>query len=86
MNFNELDLTKIDKDLTDAERDDWQAIYASYRGRSVISGEVAGVDLHEFDIIPKGKRKPVRKTVRCLIIINYRVKVIIPETGVYRRA
>ncbi len=83
MNFNELDLTKIDKDLTDAERDEWQAIYASYRGRSVISGEVAGVDLHEFDIIPKGKRKPVRKTVRCLIIINHRVKVIIPETEVF---
>ena len=83
MNFNELDLTKIDKDLTDAERDEWQAIYASYRGRSVISGEVAGVDLHEFDIIPKGKRKPVRKTVRCLIIINYRVKDIIPETEVF---
>lgn len=83
MNFNELDLTKLDKNLTDAERDEWQAIYASYRGRSVISGEVAGVDLHEFDIIPKGKRKAVRKTVRCLIIINYRVKVIIPETEVF---
>ena len=83
MNFNELDLTKLDKNLTDAERNEWQAIYASYRGQSVISGEVAGVDLHEFDIIPKGKRKSVRKTVRCLIIINYRVKVIIPETEVF---
>ena len=56
MNFNELDLTKIDKDLTDEERDEWQSIYASYRGRSVISGEVAGVDLHEFNIVPKVKR------------------------------
>ena len=83
MNFNELDLTKLDKNLTDEERNEWQAIYASYRGQSVISGEVAGVDLHEFDIIPKGKRKPVRKTVRCLIIIIYRVKVIIPENEVF---
>lgn len=83
MNFNELDLTKLDKNLTDEERDEWQAIYASYRGRSVISGKVAGVDLHEFNIIPKGETKAVRKTVRCLIIINYRVKVIIPETEVF---
>lgn len=83
MKFNELDLTKLDKDLTDAERDEWQAIYASYRGRSVISGEVAGVDLHEFNIVPKGETKFVRKTVRCLIIINYRVKIIIPETEVF---
>ena len=83
MNFNELDLTKIDKDLTDEERDEWQSIYASYRGRSVISGEVAGVDLHEFNIVPKGETRFVWKNVRCLIVINYRVKVIIPETEVF---
>ena len=52
MDFNELDLTKLDKNLTEAERDEWQAIYASYRGRSLISGEVAGVDLHKFDLVP----------------------------------
>lgn len=83
MNFNELDLTKLDKDLTEAERDEWQAIYASYRGRSLISGEVAGVDLHELNIVPKGETRFVWKTVRCLIVINYRVKVIIPETEVF---
>ncbi len=83
MNFNELDLTKLDKELTDEERNEWQAIYASYRGQSVISGEVAGVDLHELNIIPNGETKFAWKTVRCLIIINYRVKVIIPETEVF---
>ena len=83
MDFNELDLTKLDKNLTEAERDEWQAIYASYRGRSLISGEVAGVDLHKFDLVPEGKKKAVPTTVRCLIIIKYRVKVIIPETEVF---
>ena len=83
MDFNELDLTKLDKNLTEAERDEWQAIYASYRGRSLISGEVAGVDLHKFDFVPEGKKKAVPTTVRCLIIIKYRVKVIIPETEVF---
>lgn len=83
MNFNELDLTKLDKNLTDEERNEWQAIYASFRGQSVISGEVAGVDLHELNIVLKGEAKFVWKTVRCLININYRVKVIIPETEVF---
>ena len=70
MDFNELDLTKLDKNLTEAERDEWQAIYASYRGRSLISGEVAGVDLHKFDLVPEGKKKAVPTTVRCLIITS----------------
>ncbi len=85
MEFKDLNLAKLDKDLTQPERDEWQAIYASYRGRSVMSGGVAGVDLHEFNLVPKGKKKAVPTTVRCLIVINYRVKIIIPETEVFTR-
>lgn len=83
MEFKDLNLAKLDKNLTDAERDEWQTIYASYRGRSVISAEVAGVDLHEFNAVSKGETKTVRKTVRCLIMVRYRVKIIIPETEVF---
>ena len=83
MEFKDLNLAKLDKDLTEAERDEWQAIYASYRGRSILSGEVAGVDLHEFNIVPEGKKKAVPTTVRCLIVIPYRVKIIIPEHEVF---
>lgn len=83
MEFNELNLAELDKNLTQPERDEWQAIYASYRSGSVITGAVAGVDLHEFHMVPKGKRKAVAQTVRCLIVIQYRVKIIIPETEVF---
>lgn len=83
MEFKDLNLAKLDKNLTEEEREEWQAIYASYRGRSVISGTVAGVDLHEFNVVPNGDTKTVRKTVRCLIVIKYRVKIIIPETEVF---
>lgn len=83
MEFKDLNLAEMDKDLTSAEKEEWQAIYASYRSGSVLSGCVSGVDLHEFKIIPEGKRKAVPQTVRCLIIIPYRVKVIIPETEVF---
>ena len=57
MEFKDLNLTELDKNLTEEEREEWEAIYASYSGRSIISGDVAGVDLHEFELYPKEKRK-----------------------------
>lgn len=83
MEFKDLNLAEFDKDLTEGEKAEWQAIYASYRSGSIISGEVVGVDLHEFNLVPEGKKKAVRKSVRCLIIIKYRIKIIIPETEVF---
>lgn len=83
MKLNGMNLIELDKNLTDAEREEWRAIYASYTSSSVISGSVAGVDLHEMNIVPKGKRKPTLQTVRCLIVIKYRVKIIIPEHEVF---
>lgn len=83
MEFKDLNLAEMDKDLTLPEKEEWQAIYASYRSGSVVSGGVAGVDLHEFKIVPEGKKKAVVQTVRCLIVIKYRVKIIIPETEVF---
>ena len=83
MEFKDLNLAEMDKNLTEPEKEEWQAIYASYRSGSIISGGVAGVDLHEFNLVPKGKRKAIPQTVRCLIVIKYRVKIIIPEHEVF---
>ena len=83
MEFKDLNLAEMDKNLTEPEKAEWQAIYASYRSGSVISSGVAGVDLHEFKIVPEGKKKAVPQTVRCLIVIKYRVKIIIPEKEVF---
>lgn len=83
MEFNELNLIELDKELTQPEKDEWNAIYASYRSGSVITGTVAGVDYHEFSTIPKGKKKSVKESMRCLIVIKYRIKIIIPETEVF---
>lgn len=83
MDFKDLNLSELDRNLTEAERDEWNAIYASYQSASIVSGNVIGVDLHEFNIVPEGKKKAQPKTVRCLIVIKYRVKVIIPETEVF---
>ena len=83
MDFKDLNLTELDKYLTEPEREEWQAIYASYRSGSVMHGNVVGVDLHEFSAIPKGKKKAEKLSTRCLIVIPYRVKIIIPETEVF---
>lgn len=80
MEFNELNLSKMDKDLTPEERDEWQGIYASYRSQSVISGEVSGVDMYDFGNIAG---EVARRKVRCLIVIKYRIKIIIPEHEVF---
>ncbi len=83
MDFKDLNLIELDKNLTEEERNEWNAIYASYQSSSIVNGNVVGVDLHEFNIVPEGKKKAQLQTVRCLIVIRYRVKVIIPETEVF---
>lgn len=83
MDFNELNLVEMDKGLSEQEKNEWQAIYASYRSGSILKGEVVGVDLHEFNVKPTGKKQEEKKVVRCLIIIPYRVKIIIPENEVF---
>ncbi len=83
MEFNELNFTEVDKDLTPEERDEWQAIYASYRSGSVMSGNTVGIDYHEFAYTPTGSSETVKESMRCAIVIPYRVKIIIPETEMF---
>ncbi len=83
MDFKELNVMEFDKGLTEAERDEWNAIYASYQSASIVSGNVIGVDQHEFSFVPEGETEKQKKIMRCLIVIKYRVKVIIPETEVF---
>lgn len=83
MEMKDTNLSASDRSLSIQERDEWQAIHASFRSGSVMTGSVVGVDEHEFDIVPEGKKRAVRKTVRCLIVIPYRVKIIIPENEIF---
>ena len=80
MDFKDLNLKELDKNLTEPERAEWQSIYASYRSGSVMYGNVVGVDMHEFKLRPTSEEEEFEKrTMRCLIVIPYRVKIIIPE-------
>ena len=83
MEFKDLNLAEMDKNLTEPEKAEWQAIYASYRSGSVLTGQVVGVDEHEVSYTPEGKRKAEKRLIRCLIVIPYRVKIIIPDVEVF---
>lgn len=83
MAFKDLNIAEMDRNLSAQERSEWQAIYASYRSGSVMSGGVVGVDEHFYNTVPEGGTRSVRRMVRCLIVIPYRVKIIIPESELF---
>lgn len=71
--FYGLDFRKLDKDLSFREQEEWDAIYASYRAGSMLTGVVAGIDAVDID----------GEAVDCLVVIDYRVKVIIPPSEIW---
>ena len=79
MEFEKLDLTELDKDLSDEQRKEWNAIYASYRSASVLTSRVAGMDVEMVRVRNKDTGESETVEVNCLAIIDYRVKVLIPE-------
>lgn len=73
-------LTELDKDLSEEQQKEWNAIYASYRAGSVLTGRIASIDTNSITVKNKETGEPERITVNCLVIISYRVKVLIPES------
>lgn len=73
MSFNDLDLRELDKDLSPKEKEEWNDIYSSYRGSSILTKRVSGVDSIKYE----------GNSVSCLVSIDYRVKVLIPAGEVW---
>lgn len=78
-----LDLNKLDHELTEEERDEWNAIYASYRSKSILTGRIVGIDTHAFNVRNRETGRTERRKLLCAVIIGYRVKVLIPESEVW---
>ena len=83
MDFKDLDLTELDKDLSEDQQKEWNAIYASYRSGSILTGRVAGMDTTTITLENKETGEPERVSINCLVIISYRVKVLIPAQQVW---
>lgn len=81
--FFDLQFNELDRDLTDEERQEWNAIYASYRGRSAMSGTIIGVDPLSISVSNKETGNTEQQTMYCAIVVPYRVRVVIPAAEMW---
>ena len=84
-NFFGLDFNALDRGLTAEERQEWNSIYASYRGRSALTGKIIGVDPLHISVRNKETGAMERKTMYCAIVVPYRVRVLIPDTEMWEQ-
>lgn len=81
--FFELKFHELDRHLTQEERQEWNTIYASYRGRSAITATIIGVDpLSVYVWNPKTEQRE-KKTMYCAIVVPYRVRIVIPASEMW---
>ena len=78
--FFHLDFHKLDRNLSEEERREWNAIYASYRGGSPLSGTVIGVDMFSLNVRSRRTGEVRKREMSCAIVVPYRVRILIPET------
>lgn len=81
--FYELDFHALDRDLSPEQRQEWNSIYASYRGRSVLTGSIAGVDKHSVRVKDRKTGTMVRKQMYCATVILFRVRILIPAAEMW---
>lgn len=81
--FFELKFNELDRSLTPEERQEWNSIYASYRGRSALTGTIIGVDPRSIYVWNPRTEKKEKLTMYCAIVVPYRVRIMIPETEMW---
>ena len=81
--FYALKFNELDRGLPPAERAEWNAIYASYRGRSALHGTVLGVDPMKAMVFDRSTRVQAMQMMNCAIIVRHRVRILIPETELW---
>lgn len=81
--FYELKFNNLDRGLPPEERQEWNSIYASYRGRSAITGTIIGVDPHSIYVWNPETERREKKTMYCAIVVPYRVRIVIPASEMW---
>lgn len=81
--FFELDFHELDRDLTEEERKEWNSIYASFRGRSALTGKIVGVDPLSVNVRNRKSGQLERQTMYCAIVVPYRVRIVIPASEMW---
>lgn len=85
LQFFELQFHELDRYLTDEERAEWNSIYASYRGRSAMSGTIIGMDQLSVSVKNRETGATERKAMYCAIIVPYRVRIVIPSPEMWEK-
>ncbi len=83
--FYGLDFNELDRDLTPEQRQEWNSIYASYRGHNAMSGTVVGIDRHRLRMRDRKTGEMTWHQVYCAIVIPFRVRILIPETEMWMK-
>ena len=81
--FFALDFRELDRGLTPEERQAWNSIYASFRGRSALSGKIIGADPHSMNVRSRETGRVERRTMYCVVVLLYRIPVYIPATEMW---
>lgn len=81
--FYELDFNELDRELSAEERQEWNSIYASYRGHSAISGTIIGVDLYSKYLPREEAQALENKEELCAVIVPYRIPILIRESEMW---
>lgn len=83
--FFNLKFNSLDRGLTPEEQQEWNSIYASYRGRSALTGTIIGVDAHSISVRNRRTGQMERQTMYCAIVVPYRVRVVIPASEMWEQ-
>ncbi len=83
--FYGLDFNELDRDLTPEQRQEWNSIYASYRGHNAMSGTIVGIDRHRIRVRDRKTGEMTWHRVYCAIVIPFRVRILIPETEMWMK-
>lgn len=81
--FYELDFNELDRGLSEEERKEWNSIYASFRGRSAITGTIIGVDLYARYLPRSEARMLENKRELCAVVVPYRIPILIRESEIW---
>lgn len=71
--FNATAFTELDRNLSDDEREEWNAIYASFSSRSLLRNTVIGLES-----IPFPTDDELEQVLTCMVVMRHLVKVLIP--------
>ena len=71
--------------LVQDERQEWNSIYASYRGRSALTGTIIGIDPYSVRVRNPETGEMEKQTMYCAIVVPYRVRIVIPATEMWEQ-